>query len=597
MHVRGPSLDLVNKWIEDCRTSHQKCAQHATTSRRKFRRILQIGNVQGADTIRLVETEDVPDDAEYMTLSHCWGMVDILKLSTTNFESMKQEVLLSGLPKTFSDAVDIVRSLKCRFLWIDSLCILQDSAEDWRSQAAVMGEIYEGGICNIAATAAKNGHDGLLMHVNRHPAYIESLHVCVPSMGQPTFEDIEEDEADDDGNYDSIFPKEDNAWTGMAPGYYDCYDTGFWSREVSQSPLLSRAWVVQERLLAPRVVHFGAHQIYWECNTQVACERYPSVLLEEGDIERGPKSNEITSGRPYPASWASSKEWNEVGPCPQILRTWDDIVEAYSLGQLTFESDKLVAIAGLQNMYATRIKAPYLAGLWGIHLPRQLLWSILKPTERPTVQRAPSWSWTSVNGQVVRSSFVDTDDLVVKRLITILELPERAGTEPEQKLRVQGRLIPCSLSFDSTAYYEAGRYSPLVRGLESAAVVVPDTTDLDSSAEGVLPDPFFCVPVAIICEANTPTVPEVAGLVLGPTGSRGTFHRFGAFRTDQEVGRDGDSHGDTHMHLTKAGSSQPGRVFLMDVEDELAEVEEQFYQSYEKIPEKKGFGNFVFTIV
>lgn len=103
--------------------------------------------------------------------------------------------------------------------------------------------------------------------------------------------------------------------------------------------------------------------------------------------------------------------------------------------------------------------------------------------------------------------------------------------------------------------------------------------------------------MAVICEAATPTYPEVAGLILQPTESKGTFRRFGAFRTDKEVGRDGDSHGDTHMHLTNSESSQPGRVFLMDVEDEIAEVEETFYESYESRLEKKGFGNFVFTII
>jgi hypothetical protein len=72
---------------------------------------------------------------------------------------------------------------------------------------------------------------------------------------------------------------------------------------------------------------------------------------------------------------------------------------------------------------------------------------------------------------------------------------------------------------------------------------------------------------------------------------------FGAFRTGQEVGRDGDSHGDTHMHLAKSESSQPRRVFLMDVEDELAKVEEEFYGSYQTTPEKKCFGNFVFTVI
>jgi hypothetical protein len=537
----------------------------------------------------------VPVDADYMTLSHCWGNAEILKLLTDNYESMRREIDFNNLPKTFRDAIDITRKLECRFLWIDSLCILQDSLEDWISQAAVMGEIYQGSVCNLAATVARNGHDGLKQHARSEPAYFKRLHVHVPNRGQLNFEDIEEN---DDGTYDSIYPMEDREWTGMAPGYYDCFDASIWWREVSGSPLLRRAWVIQERLLAPRVVHFGAHQIFWECNALKACELYPSGLLQEGDdLEPAPKSREIISGPPYPEAWASPDDWNDIGLCPQILRSWGDILEAYTLGQLTFESDKLVAISGLQKIYANLIKAPYLAGLWGFHLPRQLLWTVLRPAERPKAYRAPSWSWASVDGQVERSTFLDTDDLIVKRLITILRIPEQAETESAQGLRVQGRLIPCSLSFDPDAFYEAGRYNPSVRGLESAAVVMTDTTELDGADKGTLPGPFFCVPVAVVCEEETPTYPEVAGLVLQPTEFEGTFRRFGAFRTDQEVGRNGDSTGDTHMHLTKSGSSQPGRVFLMDVEDELAEVEERYYKSYESKPEKKGFGNFIFTII
>jgi hypothetical protein len=592
--VVKPSLKLVARWIRGCRSSHEDCAQLRLAQPRKFRRILELGRADGVETIRLVEFSEVAVDAEYMTLSHCWGNIEILKLLNDNYERMKGEIALTELCQTFRDTIYVARELGCRYLWIDSLCIIQDSTEDWRSQAAVMGEIYQGAICNIAATAARDGNGGLLTHLRRNPAYTAPLHVHVPDMGQLRFEDIEEEDV---GTYDSIHPMEERHWTGMASGYYDCYDANLWWRGVSDSPLLRRAWVVQERLLAPRVVHFGSHQIFWECNTLKACEVYPDGMRQRGDLEPAPKSKDITLYHPYPVPQASPGEWNDIGPCPQVLRSWGDIVEAYTLGELTFPSDKLVAIEGLASLYAGQVKAPYLFGLWAFHLPRQLLWAILRPGDRPKPCRAPSWSWAAVEGQVDRSSFLDTDDLMVERLITILGLPVQTKPTSAQGLRVQGRLIPCSLDFDPDAFFEAGRYNPLVRGLECAAVVMPDTTELDDSEKGILPGPFFCVPIAIICEANTPTAPEVAGLVLQPTEFKGTFRRFGAFRTDREVGRDGDSHGDSRMHLAKSGSAQPGRVFLIDVEDELAEVEEEFYESYVTTPERKGSGNFVFQII
>lgn len=100
----------------------------------------------------------------------------------------------------------------------------------------------------------------------------------------------------------------------------------------------------------------------------------------------------------------------------------------------------------------------------------------------------------------------------------------------------------------------------------------------------------------IFYDATEPSTPEVAGLVLEPTDNKGEFRRFGAFRTNNAMDRDGDRHPDWVYDRTvqPRKHTQYRQVFLTDVEDELAEVEERFYLSYES---KMSFANFTFAVI
>jgi hypothetical protein len=177
----------------------------------------------------------------YTTLSHCWGKVEFLQLLKGNFASMKEGIKIDDLPKTFQDAVAITRRLGVRYLWIDSLCIIQKSTEDWARESSMMGDVYQNGLCNIAATGAPDGQWGCFME--RDPILAQK---CEVRVDRPL----------------SKF--------NLKPGLYDLVPRNLWEGGLSNAPLNKRAWVAQERILAPRVLHFGRNQLFWECNGLVS---------------------------------------------------------------------------------------------------------------------------------------------------------------------------------------------------------------------------------------------------------------------------------------------------------------------------------------
>jgi len=587
------SLQLIEQWLSVCLRSHAQC-QRPRRAVNKFARILDVGLGGQSTIVRLLDHDDVPLNASYVTISHCWGSREITMLRRENLAQFKNSIDMEILPATFQDSINLVRQLGVRYVWIDSLCIVQDDPEDWRGQAAVMADVYHGSWLNVAATAAQDGTDGLFGFLTRFPACLQRFQVEITHGSSIGPRDLDQDD-DASWTFDP-HPRENETWHGIPRGRYECIDRLLWYRNVTDSPIGHRAWIVQERLLAPRVLHFAASQLFWECNQLKACELYPTGLPDRADLQSTSelKCIEVTDGFPYPEKQATSTDWNDTGPAPRILRSWHDTVQVYTKANLTFERDKLVAIAGLAQAYANRIKADYLAGLWGVHLHRQLLWAIRDPVEAPKEARAPSWSWASVHGQVW--PVVGIDDVVQQRLATVLDFSVTGNMLGYVGcLSMQGRLIPCSLSYDPTARTNE-RCNPTVRGLEKAAFVQMDTISPPGNGK---PCSFFCLPTVIFFDATEPSTPEVAGLVLQSTGEKGTFRRFGAFRTDNAMDRDGDRHWNW-IHDDKAQPrvhTQFGRVFLAEADDESSEVAEQFYLQYETDVARRGFSNFVFNIV
>lgn len=345
-------------------------------------RLLDLGQSDtAAVTVRLCISTKSLIGQQYMTLSHCWGKHVPFRLLQSNIDELQSGIALKILPKTFTDAMYITKRFRVRYLWIDSLCIIQESIQDWREEAAVMGKVYKHSYCNVAARGAIDSTGGCFFTRN-------------PSLIMPTQVTIKWDD-----------------WDGITEQAYQVVSgPELWNTKFSNEPLNQRAWVLQERILSPRVIHFGTQQLWWECHTLNACESYPNSLpgsLTQDSMnslkrlalgtdfwKRALESDESITPRTVDAvKPGDSSRHLKVRP---LYMFWATSVEAYSVGGLSRPSDKLIALSGIAiEMERILSDDYYIAGLWRFSLPSYLLWISERSSDilpyRTTKYRAPSW--------------------------------------------------------------------------------------------------------------------------------------------------------------------------------------------------------------
>lgn len=152
----------VRQWTENCSRNHKSCRVHALTQSAPWypTRLLELPDSNDqVGAVKLIETKDKVLEGPYVTLSHCWGKGAMIKLTRSNLEEFKLKI--PTLPKTFEDAILVSQKLGVRYLWIDSLNIIQGDTEDWQIECSLMHKVYQNSFCNIAATASADSHGGL----------------------------------------------------------------------------------------------------------------------------------------------------------------------------------------------------------------------------------------------------------------------------------------------------------------------------------------------------------------------------------------------------------------------------------------------------
>ncbi|KAF7899353.1 uncharacterized protein EAF01_008566 [Botrytis porri] len=378
LSVKGLEISATNCHI--CALFHSAVA--STLSRHEGQKTyLKIDRRQGASTSlrnlisyqvgrdghygtppRLVETQQNDDrHTKYLALTHCWGR-EMPEAATTKIRTLERRLLsipFKRLPRTFRDAITITRRLGLQYLWIDSLCIVQNSLQDWQQESAKMGKIYSHAYCTIAAAAAANCDGGLF-----------ALHSELPLLPQ--------------------FPNQ--------PGILFKTPYPGWDNLYNKSTLVQRSWTLQERELSPRILHFTKHTLLFECrearisdhnhglnNNQWALKSSLSRYVLNSSVRCLDKIHE---GSPHHDM--VTEKYHEL---------WRKMVQDYNNRKLTHRSDKFPALSGLALEFAYLLHDEYVAGLWKKDVIRGLCWKWLsnRARQQSTHNYGPSWSWAKMN--------------------------------------------------------------------------------------------------------------------------------------------------------------------------------------------------------
>jgi hypothetical protein len=126
-------------WLRRC---EEECSHLYTPPKSLPSRVLDVGTSLGCDEVRLMETRNI-GPSRYTLLSHCWGgkVPEDSKTASATFRKRLKSIPIHTLTTNFRDSIRLTRFLGERYLWTDALCILQDSKEDWKREAAQMGTL------------------------------------------------------------------------------------------------------------------------------------------------------------------------------------------------------------------------------------------------------------------------------------------------------------------------------------------------------------------------------------------------------------------------------------------------------------------------
>lgn len=337
-------------------------------------RFLDLGSQMSLDSIRLIDSSQiVPNNASqtprYAALSYCWGSPVATDnkphLCTTvqSLESMKLHVHEQVIPPVILDACKVCKALSIRYLWVDSLCIIQDEKSDWERESPSMTLIYKNAFVTICTPSSNSSNEGFLVRRRKH--------VAVPFRSR-------------------VVPSIHGHYNLVASGRTRQFEVPSWPElDVDGTSWSTRGWTLQEFEMSNRVLIFGESMIHFLCRHNVQSENgyrrnsAPSRVIQTLD----------------PLFWDNYPE--------KYYRTWESMLHGYGRRLFTIIEDRLPAISGMAKYIADETGDEYLAGLWKSELPSSLLWSaechenvkyhielpdLLRTLHSPKPYIAPSWS-------------------------------------------------------------------------------------------------------------------------------------------------------------------------------------------------------------
>jgi hypothetical protein len=243
----------MKNWLGECKDKHEFCRNadlHKAKERGEHRppsRLLGVKDQNGGVSVHLTSTENLPNDTKYMMLSYRWPKEFVIKLTKANEASFRQQITFVDLPRTIQDAILLVNGLGCKYLWVDALCVIQDSEADRLQESARMCDYYSYSVLSISASTT-DSYSGFLK--TRNPLAEMPCKIIPKGKTRPLY--VRQPSALTDGEIDPL----------------------------KKLPLNQRRWVFQERLLAPRIVHFTGVEVFWECTTALPSDIYPERIWD-----------------------------------------------------------------------------------------------------------------------------------------------------------------------------------------------------------------------------------------------------------------------------------------------------------------------------
>ncbi|KAI8682154.1 HET domain-containing protein [Fusarium keratoplasticum] len=478
------NMRLLREWLQECQLQHDECGR-GTYSGNKYNdgsssttlpfRVIDVGfagDGRSEEKKPRVYTTHGKETGRYMTLSHCWGKVIPPRMTKDTVDAWQVELPLANLPKTFRDAIWLTRELGERFLWIDSICIVQDDPTELMTQIGLMGVIFEESFCTIAAVDAK-GSDGSQM--------VDSgLFVSGPAVARTAKFQVKTAGTNNDGLAESTMGTSQSSSQQEVDELCEVI-----MQEASDTadpfPLRlqfkawhSRGWVFQERELSRRCIFFTEYDLGWRCNRYWETE-------QTGIPEcRRPRGEYTMDGTKSYGGVSYDAEYN-------LRKTWQNTVQQYSVTKLTYNSDKHNALMGFEERLATRFGYKFYHGIVDFghceHLHSQLLWV-------PAISRGglndipfPSWSWMNLKGAV---KWPHDEYLVYPELLAKVMFGAPKANEEAQELQISGPFQSIRVGArigDIPHYTERERWAPDTHFGWSELGMHPDTNTLLSSKD------------------------------------------------------------------------------------------------------------------
>lgn len=504
---------MVKTWLNNCLHSHMLCQQPQEFVPSRLLKLDPSGK-----SFSLTLKEKLGPTVQYIALSYCWGVDDEkkLKLTKQDFGMLKSGVFLSSLPKTLQDAFKIAQELGVQFIWVDRLCIIQDSPQDWFRESNQMQDVYSSAFVTVCAHGAADDSDGCFS--TRNPSDIAPIEVYLAFRSE----------------------------SEKLP-YLLSENSVTWGKRFD-SPAIKRGWILQEQLLSRRILYFGRQQVFWECRSISCCETYPAGVPSFKSASASVDQQKLLWKAPLNVALKAPNmpplhfELDAVGYC---MLEWDQTVHEYSGRCLTRGHDKLIAISGLANQMGEKLRSlgaddKYHAGIWAVSLPRSLLWMMTNPRRRELAeQRAPSWSWAASEGNLDQNGqkMHSNAETLVSDVQVSTSAREHSGIVVEGRLSLNGRLAVPMLGERVAQHINNAHTFPLCQlrnsrtaeciPVEEGFIVFDDVQPVSSEAE------LFCLPIVYdVARLRYLRLPFIArwaiqGLVL--QGEQAGFRRVGYF--------------------------------------------------------------------